>query len=74
MSIQAQKPGKSLGGQDGGSRWRQVDNQTYLLPTPAGPTEAVTLLVPGTGAGREPMKETGFWTWGFPHGQAAGLG
>ena len=51
-----------------------MDNQTYLLPTPAGPTEAVTLLVPGTGAGREPMKETGFWTWGFPHDQAAGLG
>ena len=51
-----------------------MDNQTYLLPTPAGPTAAVALLVPGTGAGREPMKETRSWTWGFALGQAAGLG
>ena len=73
MRVQAQEPGKSLGEQDAGSGWRKVDARTHLLPTPAGPTEVAALLIPGTGAGRVPRKETGSWEWGFPRGQAAGL-
>lgn len=72
MRVQAQEPGKSLGEQDMGSGWRRVDDRTHLLATPAGPQPA--LLIPGTGAGRVPRKETGSWEWGIPRGQAAGPG
>lgn len=55
-----------------GSGWRRVVDRTHLLATPAGPQPA--LLIPGTGAGRVPRKETGSWEWGIPRGQAAGPG